>query len=118
MARETGELLQGTLGLLIMKALIAQELHGYGIARWIREQTREVLEIPEGSLYPALRRLEDRGFVTSRWDLSENARRARFYSLTAEGRRHLRDDASTWLRFAQAVTLVLRAEPTLVPEGA
>ena len=114
MGRETGDLLQGTLSLLILKALVAQELHGYGVARWISDVTHEVLEIPEGSLYPALRRLEDRGFIDSRWDLSENNRRARFYSLTDAGRRHLREDASTWMRFAQAVTLVLRTEPAVV----
>ena len=114
MSRESGDLLQGTLGLLILKALVAEEMHGYGIARWIREVTAEVLEIPEGSLYPALRRLEDRDFITSRWDLSENNRRARFYSLTEAGRQHLRRDASMWMSFAQAVTLVLRAEPAMV----
>lgn len=117
MGRDTGDLLQGTLGLLILKALISQEMHGYGIARWIGSLTREVLEIPEGSLYPALRRLEDRGYITSRWDLSENNRRARYYSLTPAGRRHLQQDASTWMRFAEAVTLVLRAEPSVLPEG-
>jgi PadR family transcriptional regulator, regulatory protein PadR len=114
MGRESGDLLQGTLGLLILKALVAQELHGYGIARWIRVATMEVLEIPEGSLYPALRRLEERGHVTARWDLSENNRRARYYSLTPEGRRHLQHDASAWMRFAQAVILVLRTEPAIV----
>lgn len=114
MGRETGDLLQGTLGLLILKALAGQELHGYGIARWIREATREVLEVPEGSLYPALRRLEDRGFVSARWDVSENNRRARYYALTPSGREHLRQDASTWMRFAQAVTLVLRVDPAVV----
>lgn len=113
-SRETGDLLQGTLGLLILKSLIAQEMHGYGIARWIHDVTGEVLEIPEGSLYPALRRLEDREFITSRWDVSENNRRARFYSLTEAGRRHLRQGASTWMRFAQAVALVLRTEPAVV----
>jgi PadR family transcriptional regulator, regulatory protein PadR len=113
MSREQGDLLQGTLSLLILKALVGQELHGYGVARWIRDVTGEVLEIPEGSLYPALRRLEDRRLITSRWDLSENNRRARFYALTPEGRQHLKEDAALWLRFAAAVTLVLRAEPAL-----
>ena len=114
MGQQSGDLLQGTLGLLVLKALVAQEMHGYGIARWISQVTQEVLEIPEGSLYPALRRLEDRGFITSRWDISENNRRARFYTLTSAGRQHLQADASTWLRFAQAVTLVLRTEPAVV----
>ena len=114
MARDTGALLQGTLGLLILKALVAQELHGYGIARWVQDVTGEVLQIEEGSLYPALRRLEDKGLITSRWATSENNRRARYYALTPAGRRHLREDASTWLQFSRAVTLVLGAEPSVL----
>ncbi len=114
MARDTGALLQGTLGLLILKALVVQELHGYGIARWVQEVSGEILQIEEGSLYPALRRLEDKGFITSRWAISEHNRRARYYALTPSGRRHLREDASTWLQFSRAVTLVLRAEPSVL----
>ena len=114
MARDTGGLLQGTLGLLILKALVAQEQHGYGIARWIEAVSRDAIRIEEGSLYPALRRLEDRGFITSRWDVTDNNRRARFYALSRAGRAHLREDAGTWLQFAQAVTLVLRAEPSVI----
>lgn len=114
MARDSGGMLQGTVGLLILKALIVQEQHGYGIARWIADVSREVLQIEEGSLYPALRRLEDRGFISSHWAISENNRRARYYSLTRAGRQHLRTDASTWLQFSQAVTLVLRTEPSVV----
>lgn len=113
MGRESGDLLQGTLGLLILKALVVGEMHGYGVARWISGTSGDVLQIPEGSLYPALRRLEDRGLISSRWDISENNRRARYYALTPEGRNHLRSDASTWMRFAQAVTLILNAEPSL-----
>src|SRR5438874_106082 len=75
--------------------------------------TGEVLNIEDGSLYPALRRLEDRGWVTSEWGLSENNRRARFYSITGEGRKHLRNEAATWIRYSQAVTRVLRAAPSL-----
>ena len=74
----TGDLLQGTLGILILKALAFREMHGYGIARWIQETTGDVLLIEEGSLYPALRRLEDKGFVDSRWGISDNNRRAKF----------------------------------------
>jgi transcriptional regulator len=107
------DLLQGTLGILILKALMPGAAHGYAIARWIEDTTADVLSVEEGSLYPALRRLEDRGFVTSEWGLSENNRRARFYKLTASGRRHLRDEASVWLRYSQAVTRVLRAEPSV-----
>lgn len=114
MARDTGGLLQGTLGLLILKALVVQEQHGYGIARWIQQVSGEVLAIEEGSLYPALRRLEDRGFIGSRWAVTENNRRARYYALTRAGRQHLREDASTWMQFSRAVTLVLRSEPSVV----
>jgi len=106
---EPADLLQGTVGLLILKALTLGPTHGYGIARWIEDAARDVVSIEEGSLYPALRRLEDRGLVTSEWGLSENNRRARFYTLTAAGRRHLRGEAAVWLRYAQAVTRVLRA---------
>ena len=113
MAREKGDLLQGTLGLLILKALMAQDLHGYGIARWIEEVTKGSLLIEEGSLYPALRRLEDRRWVTSTWALSDTNRRVRVYKLTRGGRTHLRDDASVWMEFSRAVTLVLRQEPAL-----
>lgn len=114
MGRDTGALLQGTLGLLILKALVAEERHGYGIARWVQEVTQDVLQIEEGSLYPALRRLEDRGWITSRWAISEHNRRARYYALTRSGRQHLRQDASTWFEFSRAVTLVLGTEPSLL----
>jgi PadR family transcriptional regulator len=113
MGRNTGDLLQGTLGLLILKALAGGERHGYDIARWIQDVSGDVLQIEEGSLYPALRRLEDRALVESRWGLSENNRRARYYSVTPGGRDHLRADASLWLRFARAVMLVLEADPAL-----
>lgn len=111
MARDTGGMLQGTLSLLILRALAARELHGYGVARWIRQASGDALEIEEGSLYPALRRLEDRGLVTARWDLTEQGRRARFYALTPAGRSHLQADASTWLHFAGAIMRVLATEP-------
>ena len=109
----TGDLLQGTLGILILKALAFREMHGYAIARRIQETTGDVLLIEEGSLYPALRRLEDKGFVDSRWGISDNNRRARFYALTEDGERHLRSDATMWLRFAEAVMVVLRTHPAL-----
>jgi transcriptional regulator len=110
---ERFDLLQGTLGLLVLKALLGGELHGYGIARWVEDTTGEVLQVEEGSLYPALRRLEDRGFVTAQWGLSENNRRARYYELTPAGRRHLKTEATRWLEFSGAVTQVLRAAPSL-----
>jgi PadR family transcriptional regulator PadR len=113
MRSETGDLLQGTLGVLILKALLAGPAHGYGVARWIEATTDDVLRIEEGSLYPALRRLQDRGWVTSEWGLSENNRRARYYTISEAGRQYLRAEADTWLRYAGAVTRVLRAAPAL-----
>lgn len=111
--QDTGDLLQGTLGILILKALVPGSAHGYAIARWIEDAATDVLRIEEGSLYPALRRLEDRALVSSEWGLSENNRRARYYSITAAGRKHLRTEAAVWLRYSQAVTRVLRTEPSV-----
>ena len=113
MRSETGDLLQGTLAILILKALLSGPAHGYGIARWVEETTGDVLRIEEGSLYPALRRLEDNGWVTSEWGLSENNRRARFYTITRAGRAHLRAEATVWFRYAGAVTQVLQSAPAL-----
>ena len=114
MAASTGDLLQGTLAMLILKALFTGEpTHGYGIAQWIEQVTDDVLRVEEGSLYPALRRIEDRGWVTSAWGLSENNRRAKFYTITAAGRAELRAEGAVWLRYAAAVTSVLRAAPAL-----
>jgi transcriptional regulator len=110
---DPGDLLQGTLGILILKSLLLGPAHGYGVARWVEETTGDVLRIEEGSLYPALRRLEDRRWVTSEWGLSENNRRARFYTITPAGRKHLRQEASVWLVYSQAVTRVLQATPSL-----
>lgn len=111
---EPADLLQGTLGILILKSLLLGAAHGYAVSRWIEDATGDVLRIEEGSLYPALRRLEDRGWVTSEWGLSENNRRARFYTITSAGRKHLRSEASVWLRYSQAVTRVLRTDPAVV----
>ncbi len=109
----TSDLLQGTLQVLILKALLAGSTHGYGIARWVEETTDDALRVEEGSLYPALRRLEDKGYIASAWGLSENNRRARFYSLTAGGRAHLRAEAAAWTRFSVAMSRVMRASPAL-----
>lgn len=109
----SSELLQGTLQVLILKALYAEPAHGYGIARWIEATTNDVLRVEEGSLYPALRRLEDKGYVSSDWGLSENNRRAKFYALTPAGRAHLRAEAAAWARYAGAVSRVMRAAPSL-----
>ena len=113
MSISSTDLLQGTLQVLILKALFAEPTHGYGIARWIEDTTRDVFRIEEGSLYPALRRLEDKGFITSEWGVSENNRRARYYALTPAGRTHLKREAAAWTRYSGAVTRVLRAGPTL-----
>ena len=113
MRNDTGDLLQGTLAILILKALMVEPAHGFANARWIEATTQDVLRIEEGSLYPALRRVEDRGWVTSEWGLSENNRRARYYTLTAQGRAHLRAEAAVWLRYSTAVTRVLRAAPAI-----
>ena len=107
MANDTVELLQGTLDLLVLKTLSWGSSHGYGIARWIQHVTGDVLRIEEGSLYPALHRLEKRGWISSDWGLSENNRRAKYYQLTARGRQQLRSEASTWSVFAEAVSKVL-----------
>ena len=103
------ELLRGTLDVLILKTLSWGPAHGYAVASWIEQVTGDALRIEEGSLYPALHRLERRGWVESEWGLSENNRRAKYYALTAEGRKALRAESSSWTRFAQAVGTVLGA---------
>lgn len=107
MPPESVELLQGSLDLLILKTLSWGTTHGYGIARWIQDTTGDVLRIEEGSLYPALHRLEKRGWIASEWGLSENNRRAKYYHLTARGRREFQTEASTWAAFSEAVSQVL-----------
>ena len=107
------DLPQGTLGILILKALLTGPTHGYGIARWVEDTAGDVVRIEEGSLYPALRRLEDKGLIRSAWGLSENKRRARFYTITATGRKHLRDEVDGWLRYTNAIAQVLRAAPAM-----
>ena len=103
------DLLQGTLDVLVLKTLTWGPMHGSTVARSLQQLTDDVLRIEEGSLYPALHRMERRGWIASEWGLSENNRRARFYKLTAEGRRQLRTEASTWSVFSQAVSKVLTA---------
>ena len=107
--RTTIDLLQGTLGVLILKALSWGPLHGYGIARTIEDITNEELLIEEGSLYPALHRLQARGLVQSEWSLSATNRRVKTYTITDEGRAQLRAELSRWDRFSAAVSLVLHA---------
>ena len=108
------DLLQGTLDLMVLKALSFGPRHGYALARWIERVTDDVLSVEEGSLYPALHRLEERGAVESDWGVSENNRRARFYKLSSRGRQQLRQETASWHRFADAVGRVLTAaEPAL-----
>lgn len=102
-------LLQGTLDLLILKTLSWGPAHGYAMARWIEQLTGDVLSIGEGSLYPSLHRLEERGWVQSDWRITERNRRAKFYQLTTAGRRQLRAEQAEWSTFVQAVAKVLGA---------
>lgn len=110
------ELLRGTLDVLILRTLSWGPAHGYTVARWIEDATDDALRIEEGSLYPALHRLERRGWLESEWGLSENNRRARYYRLTEEGREALNAESRTWERFAEAVRRVL--DGGQVPEWA
>ncbi len=114
MPRNIIDLVQGTLDFLILKTLSWGEMHGYAIARWIFDRSGEELQIEEGTLYPALHRLEDRGWIEAEWGLSENNRRAKFYRLTTAGRQELMERVRSWNRFTSAVERVIRA----VPEGA
>jgi PadR family transcriptional regulator PadR len=103
------ELLQGTLDLLILKTLASAPMHGWGIAQRLAQISAQAIQVPQGSLYPALRRLERQGLVRAKWALSENNRRARFYELTRTGRLRLGDEEAAWHRFAQTVALILEA---------
>ena len=105
------ELLQGTLDMLVLKALTWGPRHGFGVARWIEEVTSERLRIEEGALYPALHRMHRRGWLAADWGVSEDNRRAKFYRLTARGRAELRSQVSTWQKAVSAVQLVLAAQP-------
>jgi transcriptional regulator len=104
------ELLQGTLDMLILKSLAAGPRHGYAIARWIAMAADEALAIEEGSLYPALHRLERRGWISSTWGQSESNRKAKFYQLTRSGRAGLGREVDTWSKLVTAISLVLAAE--------
>ncbi len=108
------DLVQGTLDLLILQTLSWGSAHGYGIARWIEQLTGDVLQVGEGSLYPALHRLEARDWIEAEWRLSEHNRRAKFYQLTPTGRRQLREETRSWGLLVEAVGKVLRTreQPT------
>lgn len=109
MTRDTNALLHGTLDVLVLKTLSWGPMHGYSIAKWIEERTRNELEIVDAALYKSLHRLEQDGQIAAEWGLSENNRRARYYSLTSRGRQSLKAEAATWRRFATAVFRVLEA---------
>jgi PadR family transcriptional regulator, regulatory protein PadR len=108
---DTTEVLQGTLDLLILKAVSLGPLHGYGVLLRINQISQERLQIQQGSLYPALYRLEHQGIITSAWGESENKRKAKFYRLTTAGRRRLKEETAYWRRFSQAMGFALEAVP-------
>ncbi|HMD39594.1 MAG TPA: PadR family transcriptional regulator [Candidatus Acidoferrum sp.] len=103
-----GDLLQGTLDLLILKALARGSMHGYGVAEWLHQTSEDVLRVEEGALYPALHRLELRGLLASEWGTSDNNRRAKYYSLTAAGRKRLAQETEFWRRMSGAVSRILQ----------
>ncbi|HJR62500.1 MAG TPA: PadR family transcriptional regulator [Gemmatimonadaceae bacterium] len=109
MTESNADVLQGTLDLLVLKALSLQPMHGWGVAQRIQQISREVLQVNQGSLYPALHRLERRGWIASDWGSSENNRRAKYYRLTAAGRKQLAEETASWQRFSSAVQRVLQA---------
>jgi transcriptional regulator len=108
MLKPKNDLLQGTLALLVLKTLARGPLHGYGITLHIQMVSKDILRVEEGSLYPALHRLEQEGWVSAEWDMSENNRRARYYRLTAKGRKQLAEEEKNWERLTQAVAHVLQ----------
>jgi len=104
------DLLQGTLDVLILKILALEPLHAWAIGQRLRQVSRDVLQVSDGSLYPALHKLEQEGWVTAEWKLSDNNRRAKYYRLTAAGRRHLDREAANWDRLAAAISLVMKVK--------
>src|SRR5262249_5262222 len=104
---EPTDILQGTLDLLILRTLVFGPIHGHAIAKSIERTSQDVLRVDHGSLYPALQRLERRGLITARWGTSENNRRARYYRLTAAGRKQLTSETSKWERLSEAITRIL-----------
>jgi PadR family transcriptional regulator PadR len=107
MPRDTSDLLHGTLDLLVIKALSTAPTHGFGLSKWIEERAGNELEIVDSALYKALYRLEDDGAIAAEWGVTENNRRAKYYSLTARGRKRLRAESDVWKRYAAAVTSIL-----------
>ena len=109
MSKERGDLLQGTLDMLVLKALHLEPMHGWGITERIEQWSESVLQLGQGTLYPALYRLERQGLITSEWKATANNRRARYYSLTRSGRKQLTDELAQWRRMSRAVNLVIEA---------
>ena len=103
----SGELLQGTLDMLILRTLIRGPMHGYGVVEFIQQTSEDVLRVEEGALYPALHRLELRGLLASEWGVSENNRRAKYYRLTAEGRKNLAGETARWQRMSAAIARIM-----------
>jgi transcriptional regulator len=109
MSKTKADLLQGSLDLLILKALTLGPLHGWGVSKRIRQMSQDALEVNQGSLYPAMHRLEDRGFIIAEWKTSDEGRRAKFYRLTPLGRKQFAEEQERWNTFAMAVGRTLRA---------
>src|SRR6267154_4849137 len=105
---EKSDLPQGTLDLLILKVVGLGPVHGYAIAQRLQQISRDVVQVPQGSLYPALHRLENRNLLTAEWKMSDTGRESKFYRLTAKGRRQLKDEAASWLRLTEAIELILK----------
>src|SRR5687767_4675053 len=110
MAKDRGDVLQGTLDMLVLKALQLQPMHGWGITERIEQWSERVLQLGQGTLYPALYRLERQGLIRSEWRVTKNNRRARYYSLTRAGRKQLQEELSNWERLSRAINMVLQVE--------
>jgi PadR family transcriptional regulator PadR len=111
MPRPAVDLVQGSLDIIVLKTLSWQPMHGFGIARWIQQVTDDVLQVEEGSLYPSLYRMENKGWVKAEWRITENNRRAKYYRLTAAGKRQLADQSANWDTFVEAMAKILRSAP-------
>lgn len=107
-SRKKSDLLQGTLDMLILKIVALQPIHGYGIAQRIRQISKDVLQVQQGSLYPALHRLEKRGWLRAEWGEAETGREAKFYTLTKIGRKQLEDESANWDRLSTAISMIMR----------
>ena len=110
--RPTVDLLQGSLDVIVLQTLSWQPMHGFGSARWIQRVTDDVFQIEEGTLYPALYKMENKGWVKGEWRVTENNRRAKYYRLTAAGKRRLAEESRTWNLFAGAMSKIMTAVPT------